>query len=46
MKKVIMAVGVAQRATRRAHADDIELNIGGTLLKYRDKGVFPQVRQA
>jgi len=30
MKKFIMAVG--------AHADDIELNVGGTLLKYRDKG--------
>jgi LmbE family N-acetylglucosaminyl deacetylase len=30
VNKVIMAVG--------AHADDIELNAGGTLLKYRDKG--------
>lgn len=29
-KQTIMAIG--------AHADDIELNIGGTLLKYRDAG--------
>ncbi|MCK9266779.1 PIG-L family deacetylase [bacterium] len=30
MQKVFMAIG--------AHADDIELNVGGTLLKYKDKG--------
>ena len=30
MNKTLMAVG--------AHADDVELNVGGTLLKYRDHG--------